>query len=62
VCEVTSNTDTRASTVRNTTLALIPNRLSEVAEPYASADFSNERRVVERDVLHWLKVDHCMKY
>jgi hypothetical protein len=57
--KVTANTDPRASTVRDTTLALIPHSLSEVAEPHAYADFSNQRGIVQRNLLHGLKVDHC---
>jgi hypothetical protein len=60
--EVTSNADTGASTVRDTTLTLVKHSLREIAEPYASADFSNEGGVVECDLLHGLEIDHCTQY
>ena len=59
--KVTTNTYTRAGTMRDTTFTLIPNALSEVTEPHASANFGDIGSLIQGDTLEGLKVDHYPK-
>ena len=55
VSEVTTNTNARAGSVGDGTLALVPNTLGEVAETDTATNFGDV--IGELDVLEWLQID-----
>lgn len=56
VSEVTTNTNARAGSVRESTLALVVDGLRQVAQPQATTDLGNTL-VVKSDILELLEVD-----
>jgi hypothetical protein len=59
--EVAANTNTRAGTVRNTTLSLIPNALSQIAKSHTSTDLDHICGLVQLNTLKRLKINHYTK-
>jgi hypothetical protein len=58
--EMATNTNTRAGTMRNGTLALVPDTLSEVTKTNTTANLCDVGGLVEVNGLKGLEVNYCM--